>query len=371
MFALPTINELAERSRMAFRRNLKGSDAWVWPNNVYASAKVIASMVFEAFGFLSYVSRMIFAHTAPDIETLLMHGEEYGIARKPATPAGGSYTFTATAALDVATGAVLERTDGRRYLVTAGGVLAVPGTLTVPIVAVLDGAGGNAIAGTSLAVISGVTGAGASTATGAVGPGDIVLGADVEDIEAYRARILFRKRNPPHGGSAADYVLWALQVSGVTRVFVERLWNGPGTVRVYVLMDGSFANGIPDTAAVARVQDFIDLVCPAGAIVTVAAPVATLIAVTVSGLSPNTPDVQNAVRAELADTFFRLGRVSGTDTAHGGMPFLAVPETFSRSWLWQAVANATGEQRHVLTAPASDTVIATGRIAVPGTISFV
>lgn len=371
MFSLPTINDLAERARMAFRGNLKGSDAWVWPNNVYASAKVIAGMVFEAFGFLSYVSRMIFAHTAPDIETLLMHGEEYGIARKPAAPAGGNVTFTAEDAFSVDTGAELDRGDGRRYLVTSGGLLVSAGTLQVPVVAILDGAGGNAIAGTPLTIVSGASGAGAATATAAVGAGDIVMGADVEDIESYRARILFRKRNPPHGGSAADYVMWALQVSGVTRVFVERLWNGGGTVRVYVLMDDSFPNGIPDAAAVARVQDYIETVAPAGAIVTVAAPVATPIPVTVTGISPNTTAVQNAVRAELADTFLRLGRVSGIDTAHGGMPFLAVPEIFSKSWVSQAVANATGEHRHVLVAPAADVVIATGHIATLGTVSFV
>lgn len=371
MFTIPTINDLAERSRAAFRRNLKGSDAWVWPNNVYASAKVIAGMVFEAFGFLSYVSRMIFAHTAPDIETLLMHGEEFGIPLKPAGPAAGNYTFTSSGALSVATGALLQRADGQQYLVSAGGALVSAGTLQVPIVAISDGAAGNAIAGTSLAVLSGVSGPGAATVTGVVGAGGIVLGADVEDIESYRARILFRKRNPPHGGAAADYVMWALQVSGVTRVFVERLWNGGGTVRVYVLMDGAFPNGIPDAAAVARVQDYIETVCPAGAIVTVAAPVALPVDVTVATLAPNTPDVQNAVRAELADGFFRLGRVSGIDTAHGGMPFLAVPETFSRSWIWQAIANATGEQRHVLIAPAADLVIPTGRIATLGTIAFV
>lgn len=371
MFQLPTLNELAERSRMAFRRNLKGSDAWLWPNNVYASAKVIAAMVFEAVGYMSYVSRMMFAHTAPDIETLLMHGEEFGIPRKPAAPASGQFTFTSTAALTVATNTVLMRADGAQYLVIAGGALAVPGTLQVTIEAMTDGASGNAIAGTSLAVVSGVSGAGASTVTGHVGPGDLVLGADVEDIESYRARILFRKRNPPHGGSAADYVMWALQVSGVTRVFVERLWNGGGTVRVYILMDGAFPFGIPDAAAVARVQNYIATVCPAGAIVTVAAPVAFPINVTISGLLPNTTDVRNAVRAELADTFLRRGRVAGIDTAHGGMPFLAVPESFSRSWLWQAVADASGEDRHILTVPAADTAIPTGRIATPGTITFV
>lgn len=366
MFALPTLGDLMGRARNAFRANLKGSDAWVWPNNIYVSAKVLAGMTFEVFGYLSYVSRQMFAHTAPDLESLLMHGEEFGIPLRPAAPAEGAVKFTCDAAIAIDVGAVLQRTDGVQYIVTVGGALAAAGDISLKVVAALDGKAGNAIDGTPLEIVSGVTTSGVATAEA---DGDIIMGADVEGIEDYRARILFRKRNPPHGGAAADYVMWAMQVSGVTRVFVERLWNGGGTVRVYVLMDDAFPNGIPDAAAVARVQSYIDTVAPAGAIVTVAAPVAYPVDVGIAGLAPMTTDVQNAVNAELRDMFFRRGRVSGGDTAHGGMPFLSVPETFSRSWVWQAAANASGEDRHSVTAPAADILIPIGRIAVPGTVT--
>lgn len=367
MFQIPSLADLLARARAAFRTYLPGTDAWSWPNNIYASAKVMAGMAFEVFGFASYISKMIFASTAPDLETLLLHGAEFGLPLLPAAPASGKVTFTSTTAITVATGAQLQRTDGTTYLVTAGGTLSIPGTLIVPVTCSANGAIANAAAGTPLTVISGLTG----TATASVGPGDLTLGSDVEGIESYRQRILFRKRNPPHGGSAADYVIWARQVPGVTRVFVERLWNGGGTVRVFVFMDGAFPNGIPDATAVAIVKDYIGSVCPAGVILTVAAPAAHTINVTVDNLSPDTTATREAVLAELRAAFLRLGRVSGSDTAHGGMPFLATPAGFSLAWIYQAIANAQGVSSFDLVAPTTDTVLGTAETAVLGTVTFV
>jgi uncharacterized phage protein gp47/JayE len=373
-YVLPSINDLVAKSRAAFRAVLKGSDAWVWPNNVYASAKVIGGMVFEAFGFLGYIQKQMFAFSAPDIESLTNHGNEFNIPQNPSAPGEGVVVITDTGALEVDTDAVLQRSDGMQYIVTAGGSLATAGSLSVSVVAAQDGLSTNCDPGTNLAIISGVTG---TAPTAAVANNGITQGADVEDIESYRARILFRKRNPINGGSASDYVQWAGQVSGVSfyvdrpTVFVERLWQGPGTVRVFPLMFDLYANGIPSSADIQRVQDFIETVRPAGAVVTVAAPVAVPVDITISGLTPNTIDVQEAVRAELQDMFKRLSRVAGNDTQYGSMPYLAYPTSFSRSWIWQAIANATGEQRSILNSPSDDVALQAGQMATLGNITFV
>lgn len=366
MFQIPSLADLLARARAAFRTYLPGTDAWSWPNNIYASAKVIAGMAFEVFGFASYISRMIFASTAPDLETLELHGAEFGLPLLPAAPASGKVTFTSAGPITVATGAQLQRADGTTYLVTAGGTLSIAGTLIVSVTCSANGAIANSEEGTPIAVISGLTG----TATAAVGPGDLALGSDVEDKESYRQRILFRKRNPPHGGAASDYVIWARQAPGVTRVFVERLYAGPGTVRVFVFMDGGFPNGIPDSGAVAAVRDYIATVQPASAIVVVAAPVAHPINVTIDNLVPDTAATRNAVSDELRAAFLRLGRVSGNDTPHGGMPYLATPAEFSLSWVYQSIANAPGVESFDLIAPTTDSVLAVGETAILGTITF-
>ena len=38
MFEIPTLQALAARARQAFRAHLPGSDAWLCPNNIYATA---------------------------------------------------------------------------------------------------------------------------------------------------------------------------------------------------------------------------------------------------------------------------------------------------------------------------------------------
>lgn len=375
-FSLPTLADLMQQTRQSFRSNLKGSDAWVWPNNIYASAKVIAGALYGLFGFASYIQKAMFAWSAPDADSLLGHAIEYNIPQNPATPSEGNVVFTVTDNITVNTNAVLQRTDGVQVIVTAGGTLSTSGTLTVPVIAAADGANGNTEANTPLTIMSGVTTTSTTAPTAAVDGNGLALGADLEGLESWRARILFRKRNPPHGGSAADYVFWCGQVSGVSfnldqpTVFVERLWQGAGSVRVFPLMYDLYPNGIPQAADILRVQDYIATVQPAGANVTVAAASPVTVNVNVSGLSPNTTAVQQAIIAELQDAFIRLSRPAGNDQSFGSMPYLASPFSFSLSWIWQAVANAAGEQRAVVTSPTTDVTLSAGQMAVLGAVTF-
>ncbi|MCB2106348.1 MAG: baseplate J/gp47 family protein [Rhodobacteraceae bacterium] len=373
MFVIPTLKELVERTRQAFRVNLPGSDAWLWPNNINPTAKVFAGLAHGVMGFADYIFRQRFALTA-DSENLDLHGEELGLARRPAAPAQGFVDIVASGAIVCDAGAILRRADGVEFRAIAGGSLTGAGTLSVEVIATIDGKQTVTPAGAPLEIVSGISD---PDAAASVADGGIVNGLDVEDDETFRARILFRKRNPPMGGAAADYVQWAGEVSGVSfdgdrsTVFVERLWAGPGTVRVFPLMFDLYADGIPSAADVGRVADYLDAVQPAGATVTVAVPLARQIDITISGLTPDRSDVREAVVVALRAAFRRLSRVAGNDRKIAGMPYLAYPTTFSRSWLWQAVANASGEQRHVITVPADDVALAAGEFATLGSVTFI
>jgi len=365
-FTIPSLSDLVSRARNAFRSELPGSDAWLWPNNLAVISKVLGGLMWELFGRLDQVQKQKFALTAEG-EWLDLHASEIGLARRPSALATGSVTFTSSGNLTVALGAVVQRADGVQFVITAAGSRLGAGLLTLPATAVVAGAGGTTVEGAPLSIVSGVVG----SATTAVADGGLPGGADVEDDETLRTRILFRKRNPFQGGAPADYVVWASAIPGVTRVFVERRWGGPGTVRVFPLTDGATIDGIPSLDMIAMVQADLEARAPAGTVVNVAAPTPVTIDVTVSGLEPSTVAVREAILAELRVAFVRLGRVTGSDTPHPAMPFLAVPGSFSRSWVWQAIANATGEERHVLVAPAGDVALAAGSLPVLGTVTFV
>lgn len=369
-FSIPTLPQSYARVMGAFRA-YADLDASLPANNVRPLAKVIAGRDHEILGHLDYVIKQIFVRTS-DEESLGRHGDQYGVPRTPATLASGHVDVTSGGDLVVPAGTLLTRADGVQYETTAAGSLAAAGVLTLPVEALAAGAAANADAATPLTLGSGVTGLGAPSATAAVSSDGVFGGLEVEEIEDWRSRILFRLRDPPHGGAPSDYVMWARVVPGVTRVYVERRYLGPGTVRVFPLFDDLFAaaGGIATPAYVDAVMAVIESVAPATAFVAVSAPTAQPINITATGVAPYTGAVLEAIRAELRDMMRRLGAVSGSDTPRASMPFLATPQTFSRSWIWQAIANATGEERHALVSPAADVVIGAGCVPTLGTVSL-
>lgn len=366
-FSIPTLKALAERTAGAFRANLKGSDARLWPNNVAVSAKVMAGAVWEAFSFLDYISRQINKTTAEGI-FLERHAADYGLAKLPAAHAEGLAIIRADTGVAVPAGLMLTRADGVVYDSLTGGLTtaavsppsgAPAGEVLVEIRARVAGRAGNTYPGVGLVIAAPPARISAEAAVASTGIG---AGADIESDEGLRSRLLFRLRNPPHGGAAHDYVIWSREVAGVTRVYVDPVTstNGRGSVGVYILMDDTYPNGIPQAADIARVAAYVDDLRPAGALVEMAAPSPVPVNVTIAALRPDTATVRDAVRAELAELFRHDVPVS-TMTA---------PYTLRVSKLWEAISIASGEDSHTLSLPAADVVIPAGSIATLGTVQF-
>ena len=356
-FQIPSTEALARRVARAFRADMPGSDAALWPNNVAVSAKVIAGALSEAFGFLERIAAQINKTTA-ESPFLERHAADYGLARLPASYASGSIVFAGDAGSSVPAGVIVARADGVRYETTAPGIVSGLGTVTLPVRALDPGRIGNAVSGVGVTLIAPLD---RIQSAGEVAEAGIGSGADEESVESLRARLLFRLRNPPHGGAAHDYVAWMREINGVTRVFVDPVTaaNGRADVGVWFLMDDTYAAGIPQAADVERARAYIDVRRPAGALVSVAAPVAVPVAVTITALTPDTVAVRERILAELAD-LFRRARVST----------LTEPYTLYRSQVSEAIAIALGETGHTLSAPAADVTLAAGQIPTLGAVTF-
>lgn len=132
-----------------------------------------------------------------------------------------------------------------------------------------------------------------------------VSGADAEEPETYRRRILRRLRARPQGGAYADYRTWALEVEGIAEAYPYTSDN-PGEVDVYIeATEESSGNedGIPTEAQLEAVYDNIQLDVngkatrrPAGAAVNVL-PISVLeFDLLITGLVPDTEDTRNAIR---------------------------------------------------------------------------
>lgn len=357
-FRIPTLPELATRAAQAFRANLKGSDARLWPNNVAVSAKVIAGHTSENFSFLDYISRQHIKHLAEG-SWLERHAYDYGLARLPAAHAQGKIILSGDTGIAVPAGIEVQRADGVRFLVTDGGTTDGSGDATLPVRAVFPGRAGNTSAGAAVTMTTPMS---RISTLGEVAADGIGAGADVESDEGLRQRLLFRLRNPPHGGAVHDYVAWAREINGVTRVFVDPVTatNNRVSVGVWFLMDGLYANGIPQGADVQVVSDYIDSQRPAGALVEVAAPTPVSIDIEIQGLTSDTLITREAVIKELRAMLRRTARVST----------LAAPFKLYRSVISEAISIATGEQHHVLAEPSEDIELNEGEIPVLGSVDF-
>lgn len=347
-FSRPTLRTLIDRTIADINARLPDADARLAFSNLNVLAYVNAGSAHGLYGFIDWLSRQIIIDTA-EVEFLDRWAGIWGVTRKAAAPATGNVTFTGTNGSTIAIGTLAQRADGVQYQTTALGTIA-SGSATVAVVAVEGGAASNAVAGVALSLVSPVTGVNGSAT---VASGDLTGGADAETDTALRDRLLARIQQPPHGGAKDDYEAWALEVAGVTRVWVYPNGMGIGTVVVRFVRDAD-ASIIPDAGEVTAVQTYIDARRPVTAAVTVAAPVAVPLNFTVQ-LTPNTAAVQAAVQAELADLIRRESEPGGT---------------ILLSHIREAVSIASGETNSIVTVPAADVTHTTGQMATMGTITW-
>lgn len=97
-------------------------------------------------------------------------------------------------------------------------------------------------------------------------PAETVDGYDGESDNELRERYYFKVREPVTSGNIYHYKKWTMEVEGVGGVKVFPLWNGNGTVKVVVV---NSAIEEADEPLLQRVRDYIELVRPIGATVTV------------------------------------------------------------------------------------------------------
>lgn len=140
----------------------------------------------------------------------------------------------------------------------------------------------------------------------------VVTGADAEQTEVYRARITTRFQAAPQGGAYADYHQWALEVPGIVNAYPYTSAL-PGVVDVYceasVASSGS-PDGIPTAPQLSAVLASINYDVsglasrrPANAAVRTLAISRTAFPVTISGLSPDTTDTRDAIKAGIVEYF--------------------------------------------------------------------
>lgn len=276
---------------------------------VYNALAPAAKLLAEAYIELARNSRLAHAQTSSG-EALRRRGADFGVEPRPAAKSlrKGRFADAQGGPLDVPLGGRYAA-GGLNYTVTeklAAGEFALECETA--------GSAGDDPVGVLLP-LDYVPGLARAELTDVLVPGE-----DVETDEEFRARFFAQVRTPPTSGNRSAYRKWALEVAGVGDAYVQPRWNGPNTVKVYVLGPDKRP---ASEAVVQAVKNYIDPdiglgegmgegAAPAGALTTVEAAPAIAVDVTanvvLSGsrtLEQVTQDFAAALTAHLAEIAYR------------------------------------------------------------------
>ncbi|MGU3417642.1 baseplate J/gp47 family protein [Methylobacterium sp. D54C] len=363
-YTIRSLAQLAAEATGAFVQSVQGTATKLWPNVWRVEGKVLALIGFEMEQRRAWLVKQLFASTA-DRVWLIRHGFEYGLQPEPASTAMGTATAAANPGTVVPIGLQYARADGVTYSVAAT-VTAGGNSVSIALEADAAAAAGDTPAGTILTLVNPddapIGLATTCTVDAATDGTGLSGGADEESTESFRARVLYRKRNPPQGGSIPDYVEWVLAaVPTATAVYVDSFQNDSRSVWMQFTVSDQ-PNGIPTAGQVAAAQAYVDdpIRRPVTARVFVSAPIPVPLTVVIGGLAPDTADIRASVVAELAAVF--------TDRGRPGTP--SAPFKFSISWLNEAISRATGEDSHRLVSPTTDQIFTAGNLPVLGSIAY-
>ncbi|MCD0493894.1 baseplate J/gp47 family protein [Chromobacterium violaceum] len=375
-YATPTLTALRQQIAQDIAANVPGGDGMLRFSNLGVMAAAQAAMAFGHYDYISFVSRQATPYTATG-EFLQGWGALKGVFIKPATAASGTATFPGQINQPLPAGTLISRSDGQQYTVTTTGAVGSGGTVTVPITAVADPAGlvgaiGNAPAGTLLSLAQSVPGIQAAGAAATALTG----GADLEDDESYRVRVLSAYQSTPQGGAQNDYVTWAKAVPGVTRAWCAPNGFGVGTVVVYVMLDGAESanggfpvgsngvsqydqgpggapRGVVATGDQLAVANAIAPLQPVTALVYAVAPIPNQVSFTIKGVPVA---AQPAVALAIAGVFFQYGQPGGS------IPLQLI---------WSAIATVSGVSDFIVASPSgSDITNQPGYLPVLGPITW-
>jgi uncharacterized phage protein gp47/JayE len=281
----------------------------------------------------------------------------YKMTRKEPAAAFGSAGGTGVPASLLEAGTLAQDDQGRQYKVTADVAVALDGTVTPSLIAVVPGVAGNAVAGLELTLVSPVNGVDSGLVVGVDG---LSGGADQEKDPEAIYRLQQRLSNPPMGGSPADYARWALEVAGITRAWGVRNPAGPTSAGVIIMADGNVAPGLPTSIQQRQVLDYIrdpNRGPPDELFVIIPTPITKDF---VLSISPDTADNRTAITAAIKDLFFREALPGGS-----------IPHSHVK----EVVSATPGEFDHNFSAPVMTeggvfTVGAYSELLACGTVTF-
>lgn len=314
-FKVPTLTELNNQVQQdIINAGVPGIETVLKNSVIGTIGTVQAGLSWSHYSFLGNIARQSVPWTATD-EYLAGWGNLKNVYRKAPTRATGLVEFTVVDdSVIVPKGTQIRRNDGWSYVTTEDSI-----RNQAHIQSVENGIDGNSDQNAVLTL--GQALAGVNVNVKVLSP--ITGGADLEDDDDYRSRVIQAFRTSGSLGREQEYIMWAESVHQVSRAWVGRNSFGSGTVVIWIMCDDANTsnNGFPigdngtsdkekryktATGDQLAVANYIWDKQPVTSLVIVCSPIPQPVDFVISDLdSNNTLDNQNAIRAALKDLFRR------------------------------------------------------------------
>lgn len=269
----------------------------------------VALAIEELWFRIDTMFQGLFAATAHGND-LDLRAMELGLSRRAAKKATGYVRFTGTQSTEIPEGTICSTDPDidpiAESLSTEKKIIPAAGYIDVPVEAKDAGEEGNVEAGKVIYLPQSIGGV-----TSIENLNAITGGADQEDDESLRKRIVLRWYGTSFGGCEESFRTWALEVDGVAEAQAVACWKGPGTVKVYIWSKDESDKLIPASdTLISTVQTYVDERKPICTSVIVAKPTGILVDVFVhleceSGYTFAT--VNENVRSAIITFFNNLG----------------------------------------------------------------
>lgn len=303
-YSRPTFEQLVTRIKgdfIALVEVLREAFAVAW-----------AKTVHSLHGHIDWVDQQCSPLTCT-LERLYDWASLYAVNRLDPVPATGNIIATGNVGAIVLADAILRGDNGLDYKVTSAVTLAA-GNNNVPVICITAGTASNMIQGQGLTLIDPIAGVDNAFLVAA---GGLTGGAEIEDLESWRLRVVDEWRvvvsRGARSGKAEDYRAWAKNAHpSVTTALVQLHVLGLGTVVVRPICN-ALANRQPTPAIISAIQSY--LASPRGAPATadwrVVAPIVRNVTVSIDlNVSVDTAEnraaitqaINNAILAEQSET---------------------------------------------------------------------
>ncbi len=351
-FNKPDIHTLDRKAQSDISAQLPETSQRLRRSLLSVLAKVCAGLADGLYSFGDWILRMAMPDTAEG-KYLESWCAIWGIYRKKATFAEGTITLTGTPNAEIKKDTQVQFKDNI-YKLKTGVIIGEEGAIEAPVISYKAGLEGNLVGEYSGFLISPVdyVAQAVTTVKGFSG------GSETEDNESLRYRLFLRLRKPAMGGSYEDWQRWTLEVAGVSRVWIYPHEMGKGSITIRFMMDNVYDDGLPREQDIQRVYEHINALNrkPVTADVYVVPPIPFPVDININNLSPDTPEVREAIRQSLT-SFFKAEMEPG--------------KWVRKSKLIESISLATGEDWHNLTLPETSIKGETaGHLPVLGEVTF-